>query len=305
MTDAALITFVTGELDVRVEPEVEAVASQLARDLHGVAILYYGSTLRTGDFDGVLDFYVLTSQPVGKAIRRLGIRWLWPDVSYHEVVVDGRTIRAKVATMPISTFEMAARGHMLDTTIWTRFVQPAALVWQADPTMKHRVVRAVADSIMTAARFAAVLGPSRGEPRDFWLALFRETYRAELRVEPPGREAVILTHDPDRYTRLLPIAWEAAGVEFEEADGLLAPGFAFDLGRATAQAWLYRADTGKLLNVARLIKAAFTFDGAARYGAWKVHRHTGVAIELTPWRERHPILASFSVIWRVLRARTL
>ncbi|HYD45199.1 MAG TPA: hypothetical protein VEA79_08045, partial [Phenylobacterium sp.] len=67
--------------------------------------------------------------------------------------------------------------------------------------------------------------------------------------------------------------------------------------------WSLRQALGKPLNVARLIKAAFTFDGAARYAAWKIERHTGVDIELTPWRERHPILAAPGVLWRVARAR--
>lgn len=300
-----LVRHVTRELDVAVPIEVETVAAHLADELSGVAVLYYGSTLRTCDFDGVMDFYVLTDGLVGSALRRIGMRYLWPDVSYHEFVVGGRRVRAKVATMPIATFERAARGKLIDTTVWTRFVQPAALVWRADPLVARRVVRAVADAAITAARFAAVVGPIGGTARDYWLALFRETYRAELRVEPPGREATILQHDPDRYSRLLPMAWQADGIAFAADGAALAPHLPFDLCRATTAAWMLRADAGKLLNIARLIKAAFTFDGAARYGLWKVHRHTGVAVELTPWRERHPILASVPVLWRVMHSRAL
>ena len=60
---------------------------------------------------------------------------------------------------------------------------------------------------------------------------------------------------------------------------------------------------GKPLNLLRLAKASTTFDGAATYAAWKIERHTGVAIEVTPWRERHPLLAAPGVLWRVWRAR--
>jgi hypothetical protein len=298
-----LVRYVTRELDVAVPSEVETVAAYLADELSGVAVLYYGSTLRTGDFDGVMDFYVLTDGLAGSFLRRIGMRYLWPDVSYHEFVVGGRRVRAKVATMPIATFERAARGKLIDTTVWTRFVQPAALVWRADPLVGRRVVRAVADAMITAARFAAVVGPVTGTPREFWLPLFRETYRAELRVEPPGREATILQHDPDRYARLLPIAWRAGGVAFRTKGAALEPQLTFNLCHDTAQAWMVRADAGKVLNIARLIKAAFTFDGAARYGLWKVQRHTGVVVELTPWRERHPILASVPVLWQVMHSR--
>lgn len=302
MTDS-LSGFVTRELAAEVPREVASVAARLAGELGGLAVLYYGSTLRTGDFSGILDFYVLTKAPAGTLPRRIGMRWLWPDVSYHEFEFGTGTIRAKVATMPLSTFESAARGRFLDTTIWARFVQPAALVWQADSGVAGRVARAVADAIGTAGRFAAVLGPASGVADDYWRALFRETYRAEMRVEPPGREGTILMHDPARYDRLLPMAWRASGIDFAQNGAVLAPTLGFELYYRTTRAWLLRAGAGKALNIARLVKAAFTFDGAAKYGAWKVQRHTGVAVELTPWRERHPILAGVSVLWRVMHSR--
>ena len=56
-------------------------------------------------------------------------------------------------------------------------------------------------------------------------------------------------------------------------------------------------------NLLRLVKASTTFDGAARYAAWKIERHTGVPVMLTPWREKHPVLAAPGVLWRVWRAR--
>jgi hypothetical protein len=63
---------------------------------------------------------------------------------------------------------------------------------------------------------------------------------------------------------------------------------------------------GKLINLLRLLRAASTFEGAARYAAWKIERHSGVAIDVTPWRERHPVLAAPGVmlsIWREKRKR--
>lgn len=298
-----LVRFVARELDVPARSEVAALAAILADLLGGIAVLFYGSALRTADLDGVLDFYVLTDRPTGTLMRQLGLRWLWPDVSYHEITVAGRLIRAKVATMPIATFEAAAGGALLDTTIWTRFVQPAALVWQRDAGAARRVQRAVASAAVTAARFAAVLGPARGGPLDYWSALFRETYRAEFRVEPPGRERQILLHDPARYARLLPLALEAGGLGFETAGAEIVPRIAFDECRAATEAWLMRARAGRTLNILRLIKAIFTFDGAARFGLWKVRRHTGIDVKLTAWRERHPLLAAPEVLWRIVRTQ--
>jgi len=300
---ATLLSFVADELDTPVSPAIAAAAREVVRRLGGVAVLFYGSVLRTGDLDGVLDFYVLTPPPRGWGVRSLATRTLWPDVSFHEVTLGTRVVRAKVATMPLDTFCRAATGRTVDTTIWTRFAQPAALIWSADPAIAARVVRAVAHAAATAARFAAVLGPRHGQPDDFWLALFRQTYSAELRVEAPGRERQIIAFAPERFAALLPLAWQGAGIGHERRGQDYAPRVGMRDCRDVTAAWWLRQRLGKWLNVARLVKAAFTFEGAARYGLWKLQRHTGVALPLTPWRERHPVLAAPAVMWRVWHSR--
>lgn len=65
--------------------------------------------------------------------------------------------------------------------------------------------------------------------------------------------------------------------------------------------WGLRRVQGKFLSVARLIKASFTFDGGIDYLAWKISRHSGVKIELTPWQRRHPLLAGIVLFWRLRR----
>lgn len=259
--------------------------------------------LRTGDLDGIADFYVLTRPVRGKRGTGPRLYLLWPDVSYHEVELSGRTVRAKVATMPVDLFARAAEGVMLDTTVWARFVQRSALVWAATGAVEVTVVRAVAAAAVTAARFAALLAPRRGYPTDFWKALFRETYRTELRFERPGREDQILDFDADHYERLLPLAWSAGEIPFASTqDGMLAPSLDFIQSVELFEAWRACAVAAKPLNIARLIKAAFTFEGAARYALWKIHRHTGVRLPVTPFRERHPILSAPGVLWKVWMA---
>lgn len=299
--NAPLVEVIAEELNAPVPAEVSAAAAALARKPGVLAVLFYGSVLRTGDFDGVLDFYVLTDGIRSRGLRALATRWLWPDVSYVETTVGTRTIRAKVATMPVDTFRTAVEGRSLDTTIWARFTQPAALVWAADAAVARRVVEAVATAVTTAARFAAVLGPERGEAADYWSALFRQTYTAEFRVERPGRERQILAYHPERYDRLLPFAWDAAGIGHARDGDVLVPTVPAAMRQTVTRAWRARRRAGKPLNVARLVKAAFTFEGATRYALWKLERHTGVQLPLTPWRERHPILAAPGVLWRVWR----
>lgn len=282
-------------LDAPVVPQVHGIAEQLGRESGARAVLFYGSNLRTGSLDGVLDFYVLMPGPQREKI--------WPRVSYREWTNDGVTLRGKIATMALETFARAARGESRDTTIWARFVQPSALAWAADERARAEVVDAVAGAARTAARLAAALGPKEGAAEEYWRALFRATYRAEFRVEKPGRENDILSVNADHFAGLLPLAWEAEGIAFERDGDRLAPKGFGPARQATLRWWASRTRLGKPLNLLRLVKASTTFEGAARYAAWKIERHTGVPVPLTPWRERHPLLAAPGVLWRVWRAR--
>ncbi|MFA9200514.1 MAG: hypothetical protein ACEQR8_04890 [Cypionkella sp.] len=286
---------IAASLDAPVAPEIRAIAGRLGREVGARAVLFYGSNLRTGSLEGVLDFYVLL--PGAQRER------IWPRVSYREWDTSAGRLRAKIATLALATFTRAARGQSRDTTIWARFVQPAALAWSADAGAQEDVAEALAAAAGTAARLAAALGPGTGTAEDYWRALFRATYRAEFRVERPGREDSILAVNADHFAGLLPLAWEAQGIRFERDGERLTPHLDPAERARTLAWWRTRRRFGKPLNLLRLVKASTTFDGAARYAAWKIERHTGVAVPLTPWRERHPILAAPGVLWRVWRQR--
>lgn len=289
---------VEAELASPAPEPVTALAAALADPARDAAILYYGSTLRTGDLSGILDFYRLTRAPHRRGLRGLVERFLWPEVSYHEITVQGRLLRAKVATLPLATFQRAAAGRTLDTTIWARFVQPVQRVWSADAASAAAAAEACAAAVTTAARYAAALGPERGPAEAYWLALFRKTYAAEFRVESTDRADSILATAGDRYDQILPLAWWAGDVPFEMRAGELAP------MKQGLPGWTLPNLAGKPLNIARLAKAAFTFDGAARYAAWKVQRHTGIEIPVSPFAERHPLLAAPGAWWRLRKLQS-
>ncbi|GGD56859.1 hypothetical protein [Croceicoccus mobilis] len=288
---------ISAGLAAPVRDEIRAFAQRLGRSHDALAVLFYGSNLRSGSLEGVLDFYVLTDGPREKG--------LWPRVAYHEMEIGGETLRAKVAVMRLSTFRHAAQGRHADTTIWARFVQPCALAWAIDGA-GDRMREAIASACQTAARFAAALGPGKGTERDFWGALFRATYRAELRVEKPGRELQILDFGAEHFDGLLPAAWSAAGIGFDADDGMLSPQLLATERAALIRRWENRRRMGKPLNVVRLLRAGTTFEGGARYLAWKVERHSGIKVPLTPFRERHPLICApvlVSAYWREKRRR--
>lgn len=292
----ALAQRVTRALGRPVDPAVGAFAARLAaEEPAALAVLFYGSNLRTGEREGVLDFYVLTG---GGAERGM-----WPRISYREIPFEGETLRAKIATMTLGKFAHAAAGDSRDTTIWARFVQPSALVWVRDEDGQAAVAAAIEAACRTAARLAVVAGPDEGSEADYWKALFRQTYRAEFRVEKPGREDSILALNASHFDGLLPAALDAEGIAFARDGDTLRPAITPHQRREVEGWWRGRRRLGKAINLARLARAARTFDGAARYAAWKVERHTGVKLEVTPFRERHPLLAAPGVLWRIWRAK--
>ena len=292
---AALADRIAARLTPTIDPAVATFAEALARASGARAVLFYGSNLRTGSLDGVLDFYILlpgTQEPA-----------IWPTVSYHERPHDALTLRAKVATMRLATFARAASGELADTTIWARFVQPSALVWAADDAARSDVIAAIAAAATTAARLAAALGPDSGTAEDYWRALFRATYKAEFRVEKRGREDDILSVNAEHFAGLLPLAWQAAGIAPGETGTALSPTLSQGERTRILGWWARRRRLGKPLNLVRLVKASTTFDGAARYAAWKIERHTGMPVKLTPFRERYPLLAAPQVLWDLYRHR--
>ncbi len=284
-------------LDRSVRDEVAAYAKRLGEEAGALTVLFYGSNLRTGSLEGVLDFYILLPGPQRERI--------WPRVSYREWDHAGERLRAKIATMSLRQFAIAAKGLSRDTTIWARFVQPSALVWDANGEAREEVTQALCAAAVTAGRLAAAVGPARGTANDYWRALFRATYKAEFRVEKPGREDSILEVNAEHFDGLLPIAWNAGGMRFKRMNGLFEPLPNSAERRRVLKWWSRRARLGKPLNLLRLAKATTTFDGAADYAAWKLQRHTGIALEVTPFRARHPLLAAPGALvelWRKRRA---
>ena len=304
---AELTELIDAELRRPVPPAVTALARQLAERAGGAtaAVLFYGSALRDDALDGVLDFYVLVdrcSAWPGPRLVAFANQLLPPNVGYVEADAIVPGLRAKYAVMTLAQFRRGVSMRSVDTTLWARFSQPCACVHARSRADGLAVRDAVAEAVVTASRWAALLGPSTGDAAAFWRALYQRTYAAELRVERSARSSDLLSGVAPRYERLLLAAWRDAGVDFvEDSDGTLAPSIdAIERGRAERR-WRLRKRLGRPLNLLRLLKAACTFDNAIEYVAWKVERHSGYRIEPTPFQRRHPLLAAPRLYWRLRR----
>lgn len=311
MNEDILRSVIGSELRRQPSPAVAEFAAHLAARAPGevVAVLFYGSALRSGALDGVLDYYVLLDDVrawTGSWLLRFANRLLPPDVSYVEDRIGGSTLRAKVAVMSLARFQRGMSADSVDTTLWARFSQPCACVFARPADGEAAVAGALRQATATAAQWAAWLGPVRGHALDYWRALYAQTYGAELRVEAALRGPELIDGESARYARLLPAAWESLGIAFDAgADGILQPRLAARVRRQATRRWARRRRLGKLLNLLRLVKAAFTFEGAMDYVVWKVERHSGVRIEPSPWQRRHPLLAAPWLYWRMRRQQLL
>ncbi|MCX2560746.1 hypothetical protein OQ252_04925 [Acetobacter farinalis] len=293
------------ELATPVSRHVVDFVEQMLGEATPLGVLFYGSGLRSGiHADTLLDFYVIVHNqsdwPRGR-LACLANTLLPPNVEYRELSIGGRLLRAKIAILTLAQFRRLTRFSALNTTVWARFSQPVRLVWQRDAAAAHALRRCVMRATLTAARWAAFLGPEKGECDAFWNALYRQTYQAELRVEKAGRGAGIVASYQERYQSLLLPCWQLADVPYVAEGGEVRPLITPAEKTRAEQAWQVRRQSGRPLNILRLIKAAYTFTGGARYAAWKIERHSGIKVPLTPFAEKHPLLAAPPLVWWLWR----
>ncbi|MEM7498470.1 MAG: hypothetical protein AAF371_10825 [Pseudomonadota bacterium] len=275
---------VAAELSRPVPPELAAIGERLLARPGAQAVVFYGAALRdpaaaTASGAGPLDFYVLTDPPAPGPMGRL----LPPHVSFAAEGPNG----AKVAAMTRAAFRARMRRSGLDTTLWARFSQPARLV--SGEAHLDEVAEAVAEGIRTARWWTAHLLDDPGrDPLEDWARLYALTYGAELRVERGAGRAVAVTAAEPGWFR-------------DVSDLAPLPATTPEACRRARHAWARRRSAGKALNLARLLKAAFTYRGGIAYALAKVERHSGRPVELTRWQRRWPALAAPLVLWRLWR----
>jgi hypothetical protein len=281
---AELRSLVAEELGQPVDARITAMAEAIARE-HGQAsraVLFYGSCLRQRQLDGLmLDFYLIVSD-YGEAYAK---RWLAvanrlipPNVFYFEHA----GLVAKYAVLSEADFTRLCGPETANVSVWARFAQPSRLVWTAN---QEAVERAIAAVSRAAPTLLAAAGLDEGDAGlDLWRRAFALTYSAELRAERAGRASSVVDLEPARYERFTEPALKVARTMQPRAS------------------WARRRAEGKALSVVRLAKASLTYAGGAEYIVWKINRHAGTSIKLSPWQRRHPLLTGLSLLPRLLKS---
>jgi hypothetical protein len=283
---AEISALIARNLDRPLSSDIRAMAAHILKRHEGAAaVLAYGSCLRgVSTQESLIDLYLLTESEENISashLSRLLCRLVPPNVYYAETLHEGRTLRSKYAVMTLAQFEQRMNPATANPYFWARFAQPAALVHASGEKSRDRITAAIANAITTMYGAALASASSASAAADIWARGFAETYRTELRPEASERAREIV----------------AANAAFYEDMARL-------IGRPNVPAvsWPRRRRQGKALSLVRLLKAAFTFEGGASYAVWKIERHSGRKITLSPWQQRHPVLAGLmllpTLLWR-------
>jgi hypothetical protein len=319
---AAITRGVAAELRRPVPPEAGLVADHVRRR-YGSAVagvLYYGSCLRTGrTADSVLDFYVLVDS-YRAAYRSRALAWsnaiLPPNVFYAELGRrPGRPVRTKYAIMTTEDFGRAASSKTLHSIVWSRFSQPALLVYARDRRARAAAERASVNALLTmvAHMLAFLPRPKKGSlvfsAEDLWQSGFRETYRGEFRPEREATIRSVYEADRGRYDALTGPALRV--LERRGWLRLVQDGSGYEVRmpprrrEALLARWRIRRPLTKALQFPRLIKSAITFGDWVPYALFKIHRHTGILIEPSERQLRHPFIWGWPILFRLLREQAL
>jgi hypothetical protein len=299
MSDARteLTELIARELAQPVAPVVLAMA-EAVRDRHpdaALAVMFYGSCLRRPESllaDSLLDFYLLVDDYERAYRDRLAAfanRILPPNVFYLEMSHGGTVLRCKYAVISLPQFRAGMSRATDNVSLWARFSQQSRLVWARDGSTAGQVAGACAEAVLTMLGNALPLVEGAASADAIWQRAFEETYQAELRSEGLARAAELVSADAERYREVTPLGRRALEAE------------RIPSAAACAASWRRRRRISKLLNIARLVKATFTFEGALDYVLWKVKRHSGVVLPVTDWQRRHPLLSAPVLAWRLYR----
>lgn len=316
MTDAAELRTIAGPCEspqaAALTPLVERIRLRFGDALIG--IVYYGSCLRSGNpYEGLVDFYVVVDsyrRAHASTIAAAANKLVPPNVYYLEAPAsesggEARRLRCKYAVISESDLSHGVRDDFL-SGLWGRFAQPVAIIANRDAGARDRLRTCCGQAVITllARTLPALQGPaSAAETYEQALAL---SYGSELRTERQGRSSALVEHDAAEYARRLHAAIPGLPFAVSTADnGCLEWSPSARQTQRAARRWQLMQPAGHAVSVLRLGKACFTFGNAVDYGAWKIERHTGIHVEVTPRLRRYPLIFGWPVLWRLYRRGAL
>ena len=290
-------------------PDSCALITAALKETYGGAlqgILFYGSCSRGESMeDGIADVFVVIDSYRNAYARRY-LAWLNaclpPNVLYREIPAVGAPVRLKLALISMADFSDGIR-HGVHSYLWGRFAQPARILHARRGAVRREFHELMAQSVLTLLRttLPALAGKS-SDAETVWTNALSLSYSTEFRSEPDSKAGQLVRHNQAAYTALLDASLPALESilrrERESSYRCLADA---ETARRTHRQWRRRRRLGHFLWVLRLIKAALTFSNGVDYAAWKIGRHAGVEIEVTPRLRRYPLLFGWGVFLKLVK----
>jgi hypothetical protein len=232
--------------------------------------------------------------------------WLAPNVFYLELPHQGRTLRAKYAVISTQDFEQGAQ-FWFHPYIWARFAQPSRLLYCLNDSVRERIYAALAHSVVTFLKSGVpTLEAGVLDVEEIWTRCLTLTYAAELRAERETRARYLAQANLSAFIRLTEVAAPMlTGLLEKQENGKYLCITNPKMQQQALWHWRLRRWQGRILSILRLSKATLTFNNSIEYAVWKIERHTGVSVEITPMLRRHPILWGLKVAWQLLRRGVL
>lgn len=306
-----LLSTIQDSYQCQPSPAIELLVQRLLADYGDAVqgILFYGSCLhKKEDIEGLFDLYLLVKNYNAanrSTMHGLLNRLLPPNVFYLEVPYGQETVRAKYAILSLEDLLKGTSRAWFHSYLWARFCQPTLLVWKRDATVAELVSTAFAQAVIT---FVDRVVPSLKQDftiRDLWQKGLELTYRSELRPEQANMQVRLFDSRPEYFTAVTRHAFASISFPVKPHPGCDADHYTADIPSAVRffshASWAVRIVQGKILSIARLLKGALTFDGGVEYITWKIHRHTGVRVEVSPFLKKHPVLAMIALSLQLFR----
>ncbi len=294
-------------------PPACAAMTRALQETYGAAlqgILFYGSCVRGMSLtEGVADAFVVVDSYRNahpKPWQAWLNAWLPPNILYREIPTEAGLLRLKLALISMTDFSKGIR-YGFHSYLWGRFAQPVHILQARNAALRAEFHELLAHAVLTLLRTTAPsLREQVNNAETIWTHALALSYSTEFRAEPDSKAAELARHHLADYAALLEDSLPAleAVLHREGHDSYTRRATAAGAHRARRQ-WRRRRRLGHLLWMLRLFKAAFTFSNGVDYAAWKIGRHTGVEIEVTPRLRRYPLLFGWGVFLKLVRRGVL
>ncbi len=288
-----------------IEHSTEEIPNYFAKKLQNKfdestqAIVLYGSWLR-GKRDTVVDLYVIVDsyKYLDSPLDKILTNFFSPNV-YQQVGENlAKDFRVKFAVINLEQFKKRVANDF-HPYFWARFAQPTQILYVKNIEVRQALAATFKDATKRMIKESVPMLPKKFTTEMLWETALKLTYSAELRSESDtAPQSIIKTSLPELKSLTESIASECSLKKTNDV-------WQNDTNRfdylKKAAIWQTRFFIGKGLSIMRLLKAVFTFENPLDYLVWKIERHTGIKEEPTRLQRKHPLIFSWSLIWRLYR----